>query len=54
MLAKNLQAFLGLLFTKEGVLVTDYTDEILKASMLVHAGTVTYQPAADLLKGGKA
>ncbi|WP_292368367.1 Re/Si-specific NAD(P)(+) transhydrogenase subunit alpha [Methanoregula sp. UBA64] len=54
MLAKNLQAFLGLLFTKEGALVTEYADEILKASMLVHAGTVTYQPAADLLKGGKA
>ena len=54
MYAKNLQAFLGLLFTKEGALVTDYADEILKASLLVHAGTVTYQPAADLLKGGKA
>jgi NAD/NADP transhydrogenase alpha subunit len=54
MLAKNLHAFLGLLFTKEGALVTEYTDEILKASLLVHAGTVTYQPAADLLKGGKA
>jgi len=54
MLAKNLQAFLGLLFTKEGALVTDYADEILKASMLVHAGQVTYKPAADLINGGKS
>ena len=54
MLAKNLQAFLDLLLTKDGALVTDYTDEILKASMLVHAGQVTYKPAADLINGGKA
>ena len=38
MYAKNLQSFLTLLITKEGTLVTEFTDEILTASLLVHAG----------------
>ena len=53
MYAKNLQAFLGLLLTKEGALVTDYSDEILVASLLVAGGIVRHKPTADALAGGK-
>lgn len=52
MFAKNLQAFLTLLISKEGTLVTDYSDEILAASVLVSDGTVRHKPTADLLAGG--
>lgn len=51
MLAKNLQAFLTLLVTKEGNLVTDFSDEILAASLLVSDGAVRHKPTADLLAG---
>ncbi len=54
MYAKNLQSFLALLADKNGALVTDFTDEILTASLLVHAGEVRYGPARDQLAGGKA
>jgi NAD(P) transhydrogenase subunit alpha len=50
MYAKNLQAFLTLLVDKNGTLVTEYTDEILIASLLVHAGQVRHQPTKDLLE----
>jgi NAD(P) transhydrogenase subunit alpha len=53
MYAKNLQSFLALLVDKEGKIVTDFTDEILVASLLVHAGEVRHAPTRDLLKGGK-
>ena len=53
MYAKNLQSFLALLITKEGTLVTEFTDEILTASLLVHAGKVVHKPTNDLLNGGK-
>jgi H+-translocating NAD(P) transhydrogenase subunit alpha len=53
MFAKNLQAFLALLVTKDGVLVTDYSDEILAGSLLVSDGTVRHPPTADLLAAGK-
>ncbi len=53
MYSKNLQAFLGLLLTPEGALVTDYSDEILAASLLVAGGTVRHRPTADLLAGAK-
>jgi len=53
MYAKNLQSFLALLITKEGTLVTEFTDEILTASLLVHAGKVVHKPTSDLLNGGK-
>src|SRR5208283_5502237 len=43
MYAKNLQSFLSLLIDKNGALVTEFTDEILIASLLVHAGTVRHQ-----------
>ncbi len=53
MYAKNLQSFLSLLIDKNGALVTEFTDEILTASLLVHAGTVVHKPTNDLLNGGK-
>jgi H+-translocating NAD(P) transhydrogenase subunit alpha len=53
MFAKNLQSFLTLLLTKEGGLVTDYSDEILAGSLLVADGTVRHKPTADLLAGAK-
>ena len=53
MFAKNLQSFLTLLITKEGTLVTDYSDEILAGSLLLSGGTVRHKPTADLLAGGK-
>ena len=51
MYAKNLQSFLALLADKNGGLVPEFTDEILVASLLVHAGEVRHGPARDLLKG---
>jgi H+-translocating NAD(P) transhydrogenase subunit alpha len=53
MYSRNLQAFLGLLITPDGTLVTDYSDEILAASLLVTGGTVRHKPTADLLAGTK-
>lgn len=54
MYAKNLQSFLTLLIDKNGALVTEFTDEILVASLLVHAGEVRHGPTRDLLNGGKS
>ncbi len=54
MLAKNLQSFLALLIDEDGELVREFTDEILAASLLVHAGKVCHGPTRDLLDGGKA
>jgi len=53
MYAKNLQSFLSLLVDKEGKPVTDFTDEILVASLLVHAGEVRHAPTREMLAGGK-
>jgi len=53
MFAKNLESFLSLLVTKEGALVTDYSDEVLAASLLTSNGQVTHKPTADLLAGAK-
>ncbi|MDI6718955.1 MAG: NAD(P) transhydrogenase subunit alpha [Methanomicrobiales archaeon] len=52
MLAKNLQAFLGLLIDRDGNLVREFSDEILAASLLVHDGVVRHGPTRDLLNGG--
>ncbi len=49
MFAKNLQAFLELLLTKEGARVTEYTDEILAASLVTRDGVVVHKGTADLL-----
>jgi NAD(P) transhydrogenase subunit alpha len=49
MYARNLLAFLGLLIDKEGRLVTDYSDEILAASLLVKGGEVVHAPTRALL-----
>ena len=51
MYAKNLQSFLSLLIDNDGKLVTEFTDEILVASLLVHGGEVRHGPTRDLLKG---
>jgi H+-translocating NAD(P) transhydrogenase subunit alpha len=53
MYSKNLLAFLGLLLTPDGQMVTDYSDEILAASLLVSGGAVRHKPTADLLAGAK-
>lgn len=54
MFAKNLQSFLALLFDKDGALVREFSDEILAASLLVHAGEVRHGPTRDLLSGVKS
>jgi len=53
MYAKNLLSFLALLVDNNGVLVKEFTDEILAASLLVHAGEVRHGPTRDLLSAGK-
>ncbi len=53
MYAKNLQSFLTLLVDGNGSIVSEFTDEILTASILVHAGEVRHKPTLDLLTGGK-
>ena len=53
MYSKNLQSFLSLLIDKEGMLVREYADEILIASLLVHAGEVRHKPTSDLMTGGR-
>ncbi len=53
MYARNLQSFLALLVDNDGALVAEFTDEILVASLLVHAGTVRHGPTRDLLAGGR-
>ncbi len=53
MFAKNLQSFLGILVDKNGTIVREFSDEILAASLLVHAGEVRHGPTQELLKGGR-
>jgi NAD(P) transhydrogenase subunit alpha len=53
MYAKNLQSFLALLVDKNGALISEFSDEILVASLLVHAGEVRHKPTSDLMSGGK-
>jgi NAD(P) transhydrogenase subunit alpha len=54
MFAKNLHSFLALLFDTDGALVREFSDEILAASLLVHAGEVVHGPTRELLEGGMA
>jgi NAD(P) transhydrogenase subunit alpha len=54
MYAKNLQSFLALLVDKNGAVTTEFTDEILTASLLVHGGEVVHKPTRDLISGGKS
>ena len=49
MYAKNLESFLTLLVSKEKGLTTDYSDEILAASLLCKDGAVTHKPTAEML-----
>jgi H+-translocating NAD(P) transhydrogenase subunit alpha len=53
MYAKNLYSFLTLLVDRDGTIVREFTDEILAASLLVHAGVVTHKPTRDLMEGVK-
>jgi NAD(P) transhydrogenase subunit alpha len=53
MYARNLLAFLGLLIDKDGNLTSNFTDEILAASLLVDRGEVKHGPTRDQLAGGK-
>ncbi|MGZ4924248.1 MAG: NAD(P) transhydrogenase subunit alpha [Halobacteriota archaeon] len=51
MYAKNLQSFLSLLVSPDGVLTREFTDEILASSLLVSAGNVQHIPTLDLITG---
>ena len=53
MYARNLQSFLSLLVGKEGLIIREFTDEILAASLLVHAGEVRHEATRALISGGK-
>ena len=53
MYARNLQSFLSLLIGKDGRVTREFTDEILAASLLVHAGEVRHEATRDLISGGK-
>ncbi len=44
--ARNLNAFAGLLFDKEGAFAPDLEDEILKAAMVTHGGAITHPALA--------
>ena len=52
MYAKNLQQFLALLIDEEGSPVREFSDEILVASLIVHAGEIRHAPTRDLVEGG--
>jgi NAD(P) transhydrogenase subunit alpha len=51
MYAKNLQSFLSLLVSADGVLTGEFTDEILASSLLVSAGKVQHKPTLELING---
>jgi NAD(P) transhydrogenase subunit alpha len=51
MYAKNLQSFLSLLVSADGVLTGEFTDEILASSLLVSAGNVQHKPTLELING---
>jgi len=53
MFAKNVEAFLKLLVGPQGNLLTDFTDEILTASLLTRNGEVLHVPTRDALAGAK-
>jgi H+-translocating NAD(P) transhydrogenase subunit alpha len=53
MYSKNLEAFVGLLLTKDGTLVTDYSDEILAASLVTDQGEIRHAGTRELLAGAK-
>ena len=54
MYAKNLQQFLALIIDKEGSLVSEFSDEILASSLMVHAGEIRHTPTRELLQGGRS
>lgn len=52
MYARNLASFLSILLDGGGAVVKDFSDEILAASLLVHAGEVRHGPTREILSGG--
>jgi NAD(P) transhydrogenase subunit alpha len=53
MFAKNVEAFLKLLVTPQGTLVTEYADEILTASLLTRNGEIVHAPTRDAVAAAK-
>jgi NAD(P) transhydrogenase subunit alpha len=51
MFSKNLLAFLGLFETRDGALATEYSDEILQATLVTKDGTVVHAPTQALVGG---
>ncbi len=51
MYSKNMQSFLELLVDKQGNLVNNFDDEILKGSMLVQSGEIRHQQTRELVEG---
>jgi H+-translocating NAD(P) transhydrogenase subunit alpha len=49
MFARNVEAFVKLLVDPTGGLVSDYSDEILAATLLTRGGEVVHKPTAELL-----
>ena len=45
--ARNLQAFVGLLITTDGALISDSEDEILKAALVTHGGVIVHPNLKD-------
>ncbi len=54
MYAHNVEAFVRLLLTPDGSLLSEFTDEVLAASLLTRGGEVVHAPTAELLAAGKA
>jgi NAD(P) transhydrogenase subunit alpha len=54
MFSRNIESFAKLLLDEQGALKTDLSDEILTASLLTRARTVTHKPTADALAAGGA
>ncbi len=54
MYSRNAEAFFGLLLDTGGNLLSEFTDEILVASLLTRGGSVLHKPTAELLAQGGA
>ena len=50
MYSRNLYAFLELLISKEGNIVSNFEDEILRSSMLTYGGEIRHQQTKELLE----
>ncbi len=54
MYAKNMLAFLGSLFDKEGQLSLDFEDEVVKGTCVTHEGRVAHEATQQATEGVKA